>query len=363
MPISGLTDRPPRLPRLAKIRLGKKVQKGSGKPYPQASKTFRFDDAPELQELFGDSCSTIAPIYFPVDDEDVVFPTARKAYTASSLFCACTDAVTARRTHVGFWMDREGKQYIDPVTKQPIPRGTPPVPKDAEGMEFLREQGLEVQVGYNFELPCAGDECGWWKRDFCKANIRLFFCVQHESLNRAGCYEISTTSRHSYQNISDTFNFVRAAAGSIAWIPFSLTLIPQEVAPDGRKKVVRVLRLEVMEGMEQLRERRRQLVAAGAIREPRALIEAPDEVPDDLYPHGGAGLDQVFGGSPPPSPAEPEEPEPEPEAPPHTVVEGEAVREDMASRGDPYQGEGDEPSSSRAVEKDDDPRQGGLYAL
>jgi len=144
MAIPGITDRS-RLPRLGKIRLGEKVENKGGKDYPRALDHFLFTDVPEVEAMYGKECKEIFPVLLPSDDEDVFFPTARKAYGKLGLFCACSDGVTAHRVWVGNGPD--GK------------------PKDPQGVAFAQENKLSLAEGELYELPCPGLACTYTERN------------------------------------------------------------------------------------------------------------------------------------------------------------------------------------------------------
>ena len=278
--IPGITDRT-RLPRIGKIRLGEKRQTKAGKDYPAALDHFSFEDVPEVGQVYPGECRELFPMVLPSDDEDVFFPTARKAYGRSGLFCACSDGATAHRVWVG--------------------------EKDAHGAAYARQHGLRLTEGELYDLPCAGLACPYSEQNLCKPLGRLLFMLPE--VPRFGCYEIATTSVNSMQGILSVTRAVRSVVGRVSGIPFALRLVPIQVQPDGKAKTVHVLQLEVRGSLRELLrlgERVRSHGVGGG------LLPAPaEDVPDDLYPDAGAALDAAVG-----SPAKPPAPQvPVPAAP------------------------------------------------
>ena len=278
--IPGVTDRP-RLPRIAKIRLGKKVR-GRGAPYPKATEQFNFVDCPEVEAVYGKDCKLLR-VQFPTNDPNLFFPTRRAAFRKSGLFCACDDGVTAVRTNVGYCRNKDG-------TVKPDSDGQP-VPLDGQGWaamkadpEYWDEQKAEPSIGEGamFEMPCPGDDCPMWEKGLCKRNARLFFVLK--DVRQDGCYEIATTSFNSIRQILDVVGFVQLRNVSVAWLDFELRLVPMKGREGG---TIYVLRLEHPGPLPSPR---------AALPEPVAVPEQPEEVPEDLVAEAGAELERELGG-------------------------------------------------------------------
>lgn len=266
--IPGITDRR-RLPRLGKIRLGEKA-KGARGEYPKKLDHFNFKDVPEVAEVYGDDCKEL-PIVLPADDVSVFFPTARKAYRTSGLFCACDDGEIARRVRVPIEANGKG---------------------DHQGEAFIKAEGLSVKPGEMFELPCPGESCDYFERKMCKNLGRLLFILPE--IPRFGVYEIATTSYNSIVNVMSMTEAIRSAVGTVAGIPLTLCLKPMKVQPKGKATTVYVLELEFRGSYQTLATIGKQLRAAGG--GAAALLgPAPEEPPDDLYPYAGQGLDAALG--------------------------------------------------------------------
>lgn len=280
MAIPGITDRS-RLPRLGKVRLGEKRESKSGKEYPAKLDHFNFKDCPEIAKLYPGECREIYPIYLPADDEDVFFPTARKAYRSSGLFCACNDGETATRVFS---------------------------PNDEQGVEYLKQVGQEVKEGEMFDLPCPAEDCPYVSDKYCKPVGRLFIIIPN--VPRFGVYEISTSSFNSMVNILSDTRAIRRAVGTVANVPLALRLEPLIVQPGGKKTTVFVLKLEYKGSVYDLAKLGRQIEG-----KPGLLgIPAPgDPVPDDIMPRGGESLEAKLSGQPTVAMPQPLPPEPEPE--------------------------------------------------
>lgn len=264
--IPGITTRN-RLPRLGKIRLGEKRTSDGGKEYPAALDHFSFVDVPEVEKAFGPKCAELYPVLLPHDDEDVWFPTARKAYRKTGLFCACDDGETARRVRVE---------------------------KDEQGLAYLKAQGLEgtVKEGEMFEMPCPGEECPFMEEKHCKNIGRLLFILP--SVPRFGVYEITTSSYNGIVNVLSVARAIKTQTGGrLAGIPFALTLKPQQAQVAGKSKTVHVLGLEFRGSLFDLQKANRELAGGRVV----ALLPEPGEsVPDDVIPHGGQSLDDKLAG-------------------------------------------------------------------
>lgn len=83
MPIYGISDFK-RLPRLGKIKLGKKQKTQKGSEYPIQTKYFVCPE--EIQKIYGQE-PTALDIMFPLNDVEVVFPQYFKQYGKTGLKC------------------------------------------------------------------------------------------------------------------------------------------------------------------------------------------------------------------------------------------------------------------------------------
>lgn len=197
MPIKDLSDRG-RVPRIGKIHLGIKKKNAKGTEYPSAVDYFVCPD--EVRAVYGDQPKSLN-ITFHTNDILEIFPQFYKRYGKSKgLIC----------------------------------RG--------DG-EFATETNPDT--GEMKEIECLGRECPYYKKEpsECKTIGNLYFMIP--ASNRFGVYQLDTSSYNSILNINGGLKFgMQLTNGRLAFIPFILEVVPQEVNPDGRKKTVYVLRLE-----------------------------------------------------------------------------------------------------------------------
>lgn len=246
MPIKGLSE-VKRFPRAGKIRLGdKRVSERTGKEYPAAVDYFVWPEeyTGVLTELFGEKAREI-DIMFPVDDRELVAPQWYKRYGSSTgLVCRGDGEVAVCRMEDG-------------------------------SME---------------EIECPGRDCEWYQVGHCRQIMNLQFLIPQ--LASEGLFQIDTSSVNSIISFNSCWDYVRClTGGKIAMIPLKLRLVPKEVSPGGRKKVVYVLEFRLAECMslDQLRA-----LASGT--EPaRAALPEP-ETEDEIeyfYPQEVRPADEV----------------------------------------------------------------------
>lgn len=252
MPIKGLSEIR-RFPRAGKIHLGEKaISQKTGQEYPRAVDYFVWPEeyADKLRSLFGEKVREI-PIMFPVDDRELVAPQWYKRYGSSTGLICRGDGETA----------------------------------------MCRNDDGELE-----EIECPGQDCEWYQKKHCRHVMNLQFIIPQ--LISEGVWQVDTSSYHSIINFNSSWDYIKAlTAGKIAMVPLVLRLIPKEVSPDGRKKVVYVLELKLAERMS-LAEL--QAIAQG--QSPRAELPPADESgeADYFYPRDVR----------PPKPAEPPKPAP-----------------------------------------------------
>jgi len=280
--IHGLSDRR-RLPRAGKIRLGEKaLSERTGSPYPKAVDYFVWppEYADTMNRLFGEKAREI-DIMFPVEDREQVCPQYLKRYGAPGLLCR-GDGVTAER--------------------------------------------VNQETGTWEEIECNPEECPHFSpqdpaHKSCRQVMNLRFIIPQ--LISEGVWQLDTSSYHSIVNVNSGLDYVQALVGRISMVPLRLRIVPREVQPDGRKKIVHVLevRLASQLGLRELQE-----LARGDAERPLLALPSLDEnmPPDDLFPVEAVQyeaqakpepVDEVLAeeGDLPPGP-EVMESEPEPEA-------------------------------------------------
>lgn len=239
MPIKGLSDRL-RLPRLGKIHTGIKVKNAKGVEYPQAVDYFVCP--PEVQEAYHDQKPKSLRIMFPIEDTEVLANQYYRYYSASRGLVCKGDGETAIR-------------LVDVKTGELAPR-----------------EATETVMA---EVECKGRECPYYVEK-CKEIMMLQFVLP--DVPGLGVYQLDTGSINSILNINASLEMIRNAIGRIAWLPLTLTLGEQEVAPDGKKKKVHVLNIRTDIKLIDLAKHKPLLGPA------QVKIPDPDENPDMVAP-------------------------------------------------------------------------------
>lgn len=164
-------------------------------------------------------------------------------------------------------------------------------PGDEQGQAYITAQGLAVEPGEMFEMPCPGEDCPYFENKFCKNIGRLLFMLPN--VPKFGVYEITTSSYNGIVNVLSMARAIKSQAGRLAGIPFALKLGPQQVQADGKAKTVHILQLEFRGSIFDLQKANRELAGGRVV----ALLPEPGEdVPEDLMPKGGGGLEEKLTG-------------------------------------------------------------------
>lgn len=241
MPIHGLTERR-RLPRAGKIRLGeKRISEKSGNPYPAAVDYFVWPEehAETLTRLFGEKAREIE-IMFPTDDLEQICPQYLKRYGASGLLCR-GDGVVA--------------------------------------------ECVNQETGEWVESECNPEECPYFSpqdpaKKSCRQVMNLRFVIPQ--LISEGVWQLDTSSYNSIVAINSAIDYIKSLVGHVALVPLRLRVIPREVQPGGKKKIVHVLDLKLG---SQLGLRELQALAKSEDNPLLALPSLEDKIPpDDLFP-------------------------------------------------------------------------------
>ena len=256
--IKGLSEAR-RLPRLGKIRLGiKKVSPKSGKEYPVAVDYFVCP--PEVKEVFGEQPKAL-PIMFPIEDETKFFSQNYKRYGSSTLLKCKGDGMGA----------------------------------------------LEVTQKGLIERECLGEDCPERRARECNRVGVIQFLLP--DVPGAGVWQITTSSVNSIINLNSGIDYIRALCGRIAMIPLTLKIEPQDVAPDGKRKTVHVLALDMKIKLADLQR-------AALIEPTRCMLSLPEaemEEPLDaeIEPQAEPVPEEKLEPEPPPEEKEPPIPKPD----------------------------------------------------
>jgi len=240
MPIKGVSE-VVRLPRLGKIRLGIKKENADGIPYPSPTDYFVCPD--EVKKVFGEKPKELR-VMFPTDAETQWAGQYLRCYSASRGLICRGDGLTA-------------------VARADIGTGEI-ASKEAEVTELR-------------EITCNPAKCAYHLAEQCRRVMNLQFLLP--DCPGFGVYQLDTSSFYSIVNVNSSLELIRGICGRLAMIPLSLKLIEQEVLPEGKKKIVRVLSLTAPYSLVEIQKYAR--IPPGQV----LLLPAPDsEAPDDLFP-------------------------------------------------------------------------------
>ena len=232
-PIKGISE-VIRLPRLGKIRLGlKKEVEGLSFPEP----TDYFVCPEEVKKVFGEKPRELR-IMFPTNDPSQWASQYLRCYSESRrLICRGNGKTAVARVNSGI------------------------------GDTELREK------------QCNPSNCCAYQRGICSNVMNLQFLLPE--CPGFGVYQISTGSYHSMMNINGSLELIYYYYSRFAMIPLSLQLVEQEVHPEERTKIARVLNLAPRYSLVEMQKYAR--IPPG-----QALVLPPpdSEAPDDLFPEG-----------------------------------------------------------------------------
>ena len=188
--IKGISDKV-RFPRLGKIKIGEKTEKG----YPRSLDYFLCPD--EVKKVYGDEPKEL-DILFPVDSLDAIFPQYLKWYGKGSGLKCWGDGETAHRFN-----------------------------KETNDIE---------------EIECLFEECPEYESKNCKKLANLNFMLP--KVQGLGIYQLATSSMNSILNINSTLALISGiTGGKISMIPFKLVVSREEAQVEGKKLTISVLNL------------------------------------------------------------------------------------------------------------------------
>lgn len=308
--IEGISDRR-RLPRLGKLRLGIKIQKGD-KEYPAELPFFRLPE--EVAHVYGFRDADIAlerakamgctredvlryieknyrilaeevGVMFPLEDETAVFP---QAYV---------------------WYGR---------TKGAKCRG------NGREAERMTDSGMQ-----EIECPCEHLKAEDNPKGECTHRAHLMVLVP--KVNMGGVYQVDMGSYHSIVDLNSGIDYVRAMVGRIALIPMTLRRVARETHAVDSKQTHFTLQLICNVRIDQLE---------GVIKDSSRILTGTERLalpaPEDTNPAFEEGPDvievEVASATPADSPTAEPPVEPEkgagvPESPAEAPAEGEADTE------------------------------------
>lgn len=237
MPIKGLSDQV-RLPRLGKIRLGIKVE-GQRSPYPEPVDYFVCPDA--VKKYYGDTPRELR-IMFPTEDPSRWASQFYRCYASTGKLVCRGDGQRATAlvdTHTGVLV---AMNSCSTVVK---------------------------------DIRCDPDRCPYQGKN-CRRVMNLQFLLP--DIPGLGVWQLDTSSYWSMSNINSGIRLLGQLCGRVSMIPLTLKLVPRQVRPNGLKKTVHVLSLDIPGSITETLEYAR--VLHGEVR----LPPPDDETPEDLFP-------------------------------------------------------------------------------
>lgn len=226
MPVRELTERPT-IPRLGKIHLGVKEEK-NGREYPVNKPYFVVPE--EVAEVYGPE-PTELKVVFLSDDLELIASQYYRAYTkANGLICRGdgynadavldTDALqkSGGELNINAWAHgNDGRKATT---------------------HFTRQQIHCAGAGVDGEAPCpmfAAKKCAF--RNFIQFAIK--------DVPGLGVYQMDTGSIISTRQINGAIEMARVILGGVRGVPCVLRRLKREVSPDGVKKGVWMVELEI----------------------------------------------------------------------------------------------------------------------
>lgn len=235
--IKGLTDQV-RLTRINKIRLGGKLDNGSGKEYPIELPFFLLPDC--VAAIHGNKIQDIVnrakflgvktkkvldfikknahrlaeelPVMIPVGERSISFPQAWKLYGSSA-----------------------GLKCI------------------GDGENASERQGITNNWN-DVKCPCKKQKTDENPRGECTKSGNLQVILPQ--VNMGGVYQLDIGSINSIIDINSAFKTVVAMVGRIAMVPLMLRRVPTETHHDGKKQIHWTCQLMVVGNIEQISQMR-----------------------------------------------------------------------------------------------------------
>lgn len=235
--IKGNISTARRLPRLGKIRLGKKqLSKNSGKEYPVDVSYFVVP--PEVERVTGPE-PTELDIMFPLDDEEIVFPQQLERYGGGrGLKCHGNGEQARERKENGEWVERT--------------------------------------------CPCPHLKSESNPKGECVPRGHLMVLLPRVSMG--GVYQIDTSSFHSFVDSNSGIDYVRSQLGRIALVPLKLRRVPRETHNDGKKQVHHPMQIVLDANLDTviaLRQDSTRVLAHASYQIEGPVLEGPAADPPD----------------------------------------------------------------------------------
>ena len=229
MPVRELTERPS-IPRLGKIRLGDQGGRNNSPrnmPY--------FVCPPEVQAVYGEE-PTELKVVFLSDDLDLIASQYYRAYNATNGLICRGDGYTADALLDVDELQRGGGE----LTLNAWAHGDTRGPGSKPTSNFVRQQINCAGKGYEDAAPCPMFAA---KPQKCAIRNYLQFAIK--DVPGLGVYQLDTGSTISTRQINGAIELARLMFGGIRGVPCTLRRVKRDVSPDGVKKGVWMVELEV----------------------------------------------------------------------------------------------------------------------
>jgi len=237
MPIKGISELN-RLPRLGKIRLGEKSDRG----YP--IKTDHFVCPAEVHEVFGAEPTELR-IMFPSEDNEQWASQWYRCYSQTR----------------GLICKGNGEQATALV--------------DVSTGEIVSKETNTTELR---DVSCDPETCEHYQQKRCRRVMNLQFLIPE--VPGLGIWQLDTTSFHSIVSVNSCVRLIKMTCGRISGIPLTLALEPREVQPGGKKQKVWTLTIRANVSIASLLAGDHpQLLTI-----PAKLPDSDDEAPDDIFP-------------------------------------------------------------------------------
>lgn len=276
--IKGLTDREDYfLPRIAKIRLGRKVAGQGAREHPQDCDHFVLDSCPpEVEAVYGKDPKKLVGMFLS-DNPEVNFSTALEAWKDPGR------AARDRGVDGVLWCRSDGEK-----ARRLLLRGAQGQPLDpqAEAIIARMPEANRPAAGQRFDMACPYQECPVYQDRGCFELARLNFVLPEVTWR--GTFQIETKSYWAFQGVGQFFAYLTLVnGGRLRGIPFEISRREQLCNVEGRNVVKYVLHLEIPN------EPPKRMLPAPFITLPNLLAAPTEDLPRDHFPAVAAAVDGI----------------------------------------------------------------------
>lgn len=232
MPVRELTERPT-IPRLGKIRLGD----NSGTNNAPKNREY-FVVPPEVAEVYGEK-PTELDIVFLSDDTELIASQYYRAYNASNGLICKGDGYTADASLDADILKRNGGDLTQPLPMETWAHGK----REGQNPMAATKNVTRANIGCPGSGYDGAPPCPMYVLKKCAVRTFLQFAIK--DVPGLGVYQMDTGSAVSTRRINGALQMAKQVLGGIAGVPMKLQRVQQEVSPDGMKKKVWMVNLEI----------------------------------------------------------------------------------------------------------------------